>query len=59
MPQVLDAYLQLLKQVESDDLVHALQSLVKKFNKQIADYTPAVMQNLVSSYFWLQQAYPF
>jgi hypothetical protein len=33
--------------VESDDLVHALQYLVKKFNTQITDYTPVVMQNLV------------
>jgi|TARA_B100001142_G_scaffold315317_1_gene353772 importin-7 len=51
LPQLLDEFFKLMNEVESEDLVFTLETIVEKFGEDIAPYALGLAQNLAAA-FW-------
>ncbi|KAK3257312.1 hypothetical protein CYMTET_33436, partial [Cymbomonas tetramitiformis] len=51
LPQLLDELFKLMNEVENEDLVFTLETIVEKFGEEIAPYAIGLTQNLVAA-FW-------
>lgn len=50
LPQLLEAFMSLMGEIDNDDLVAALQSLIKKYSKQVSHLAPAIASKLIEQY---------
>ena len=51
LPQLLDEFFKLMNEIESEDLVFTLETIVEKFGEEIAPYALGLTQNLCAA-FW-------
>ncbi|XP_076945680.1 importin beta-like SAD2 [Bidens hawaiensis] len=51
LPQLLDEFLKLMNEVENEDLVFTLETIVDKFGEEMAPYAVGLCQNLAAT-FW-------
>ncbi|XP_042007159.1 importin beta-like SAD2 isoform X2 [Salvia splendens] len=51
LPQLLDEFFKLMNEVENEDLVFTLETIVDKFGEEMAPYTLGLCQNLAAA-FW-------
>eukprot|EP00898_Chlorokybus_atmophyticus_P004844 jgi/Chlat1/5360/Chrsp35S05283 len=51
LPQLLDAFFRLMDEVENEDLVFTLETIVDKFGEEIAPYALGLVQNLATVFF--------
>ena len=51
LPQLLDEFFALMNEVESEEMVFTLETIVEKFGEEIAPYAMGMTQNLVAA-FW-------
>ena len=51
LPQLLDEFFKLMNEVESEDLVFTLETIVEKFGEEIAPYAQGLTANLAAA-FW-------
>ena len=51
LPQLLNEFMKLIKEIENDDLIHTLEAIVEKFGDEIAPYASTICQQLTTS-FW-------
>jgi hypothetical protein len=48
LPQLLDEFFKLMNEVENEDLVFTLETIVDKFGEEMAPFALGLVQNLVS-----------
>ena len=51
LPQLLNEFMKLINEIENDDLIHTLESIVEKFGDEIAPFAFTICQQLTTS-FW-------
>nr|GLL47708.1 importin beta-like SAD2 homolog isoform X3 [Ipomoea trifida] len=51
LPQLLDEFFKLMNEVENEDLVFTLETIVDKFGEEMAPYALGLCQNLAAA-FW-------
>jgi len=51
LPQLLNEFMKLINEIENDDLIHTLESIVEKFGDEIAPFAATICQQLTMS-FW-------
>ncbi|KAL3141839.1 hypothetical protein ABBQ32_004507 [Trebouxia sp. C0010 RCD-2024] len=55
IPQLLDVFFQLMQEVENEDLIFTLETLVERFDEEMAPYAVGLTQHLAAA-FWRMQA---
>ncbi|DBB04276.1 hypothetical protein WJX77_005934 [Trebouxia sp. C0004] len=54
IPQLLDVFFQLMQEVENEDLIFTLETLVERFDEEMAPYAVGLTQHLAAA-FWRMQ----